>query len=231
MSDVGHNNPPRHEAFAMALDEVRLEAGNFLDGGPVETQEQADAVGVILGQARDIKRDADKARKEDKQPHLDAGRKVDADYKAVLQQADDIIRAAQQPLAAYLAKIEREQELSAKKAREEAERKAQEALEAERASAGNVEAVETARAKQSEAEKAQKAATRAERARPNVAGSSRAIGLRTRQIAVVEDYRELLLYVAKTDKPALDAFLEDYARKALPSKLPGVRIETERSAA
>ena len=228
---IGGNNPPRHEAFMMALEEVRVEAGNFLNGEPIENEGQASAVGVIMASARDIKRDADKARKEDKQPHLDAGKAVDASYKPVITKADDIIKAAQQPLAAYLAKKERGQELAAQKACEEAERKAKEALEAERASAGSVEAVEAARAKQKEAEQAQKAANRAEKAKPNIGGTTRAIGLRSRQVAIVEDYRELLLHVAKTDKPALDTFLDEYARKALSSKLPGVRIETQRSAA
>jgi hypothetical protein len=48
---------------------------------------------------------------------------------------------------------------------------------------------------------------------------------------VVTDYRALLLHIAGVDKPALDAFLDEYARKALPSQLPGVRIDTERSVA
>jgi hypothetical protein len=231
MNQIGHNNPPRHEAFAMALEDVRLEAGNFLDGAPVETQDQADAIGVIMASARDIKRDADAARKEDKQPHLDAGRKVDADYKPVLQTADDIIKAAQAPLAVFLAKEQRAKELAAQKEREEAERMAAEALKAERAAVGDVEAIEAARAKQEEADKAQKTASRVAKAPVKVAGSGRSISLRTKQVAVVQDYRELLLYVAKNDKPALDAFLDEYARKALPSKLPGVEIVTERSVA
>lgn len=231
MNGPGHNNPPRHESFAMALDDVRLEAGNYLDGEPIETQEQADAVGVIMGTARDIKRDADKARKEDKEPHLKAGREVDASYKPVLQKADDIVRAAQSALAPFLAAKQRKQELAAQKARVEAERKASEARKAEQAASASIDDVEAARAKQKEADKALKAASKAEKAKPLVAGSGRSIGLRSRQIAVVESHRELLLWIASNDKPALDVFLEDYASKALPSKLPGVRIDTERSAA
>lgn len=231
MTMQGHNNPPRYEAFAMALEDVRLEAGNYLDGATVETQEQADAIGVIMGQARDIKRDADKARTEDKKPHLDAGRKVDDNYKAVLQTADDIVKAAQGPLSVFLTEQARVQEELRVKAKREADRAAQEAIAAERAAAGNIEALEAAREKQLAADDAQKASVIADKAKPRVAGSGRAISLRTRQVAVVTNYRALLLHIAGTDKPALDAFLDEYARKALPSQLPGVRIDTERSVA
>lgn len=231
MSEIGHNQPPRQEAFMMALEEVRVEAGNFLDGEPIENQEQADAVGFIMTSARDIKRDADKARQEDKKPHLEAGKAVDASYKPVLAKADDIMKAAQKPLAAWLAKIEREQELERQKAREEAQRKEQEAIEAQRKAQGDIEAVEAARAKQKEAEAAQKAARKADKAKANVAGTGRSIGLRSKTVAVVENHRELLLWIAAHDKPSLDAFLEDYATKSVPQKLPGVRLETERSAA
>ncbi len=231
MSEIGHNQPPRQEAFMMALEEVRVEAGNFLDGEPIENQGQADAVGMIMASARDIKRDADKARKEDKQPHLEAGKAVDAAYKPVIVKADDILKAAQQPLSVWLAKIEREQELERQKAREEAQRKEQEAIEGQRKAQGDIEAVEAARAKQKEAEAAQKLVRKAEKAKPNVAGSARSIGLRTHTVAVVENYRDLLLWVAEHDKPALDGFLDAYAAKSAPQKLPGVRLETTRSAA
>jgi hypothetical protein len=144
--------PPRYEAFAMALEDVRLEAGNFLDGAAIENQEQANAIGLIVSKAKQIKRDADAARKEDKEPHLEAGRQVDASYKPVLETCDSIVTAAQRPLTVYLERLAAEQREAERIAREEAARKAQEAVEASRAAAGSIEGVERARALEKDAD-------------------------------------------------------------------------------
>jgi hypothetical protein len=211
------NRPPRHEMFAMALDDVRLEAGNFLDGQPIENKAQADKIGIIVSKARAIKRDADLARKEDKEPHLEAGRKVDADYKPVLETAEDIISAAQRPLTAWMEAEATRQRQEAEEARKAALQAQQAALEAQRASDGNVDATEAARKLQKDADGLTRQAARAEKAKPNVAGEGRAIGLRTYWKHEIADRRELLNWVAKNDAAALTAFLEEYARKAVAS--------------
>ena len=56
-------------------------------------------------------------------------------------------------------------------------------------------------------------------------------GLRTRQVARVTDYRALIKHIFANDAAALEAWLDEYARKSLPAQLPGVIIETERRAA
>lgn len=231
MTGIGHNMPPRHEAFAMALDDVRLEAGNFLDGAAIETKQQADAIGVIVSKARQIRKDADAARKEEKEPHLEAGRKVDADFKPVLETADDIIKAAQKPLSAWMQAEEDRQRKIAGEARQKAIQAQQDALAAQRAADGNVDATEAARNLQRDADRATKEAAKLEKAKPSVAGETRAIGLRSYQVSEVHDHRALLEHVMRTDPEPLKAWLDDYARKSLPAQLPGVTIRTERRAA
>jgi hypothetical protein len=228
---IGGNNPPRHEAFAMALDDVRLEAGSFLDGAPIETQGQADAIGIIVTRAKQIKKDADAARKEDKEPHLEAGRKVDADYRPVLETADDIISAGQKPLATWLQALEAKQRAEADEAREKALAALQAAVEAQRAAEGDVNATEAARDLQKQADQALKESKRADKAKPNVAGENRAIGLRSYKVATVTDRRALLEYVMRHDPEPLTNFLAEYAQRALPMQLPGVTVNTERKAA
>lgn len=232
MTEIGHNMPPRHEAFAMELEDIRLEAGNFLDGAPVETQEQANAIGTIISSAKRVKRDADAARKEDKEPHLEAGRAVDANYKPVLDTCDSIIKAAQAPLTAYLKKLAAAQAEAERKARKEADRKAQEAIAAQRASEGNVEAIERAKALQKEADEAEKAAKRAGKAKAHVAGVDRTVGLRTYDVITVTDHRAALLWIAKNDVAALDAFIDDYARRHGSARIiDGVTVTQERRVA
>ncbi|RDC59751.1 hypothetical protein HME9302_00946 [Alteripontixanthobacter maritimus] len=228
---IGHNNPPPIVYFSNALDDVRDEAANYLDGKPIETQAQADAVGLFLSTARKIKADADKVRKAEKEPHLKAGKAVDAEWKPIDKKADDVITAGRAPLTAWLQKLEAIQAEEARKAREEADRQQQAAIEARRASEGNLEALEQANALQDEADRAAKDAKRAEKVKPLVAGEGRSLSLRSRQVAIVTDRKALLEHVMKTDPNALTEWLEGYATRALPSKLPGVEIETQRSAA
>lgn len=231
MSEIGHNMPPALDAFSMALDDVYGEAQNWLDGAAVENQAQADAIGVIMATARRIKKDADAARADEKRPHDEAGKAVQEKWRPLLTRADNIITAAQKPLTAFLEAEQARQREVAEAARIEALRLQREAHAARQASDGNLAAVEQAEALQKDADRATKVAGRAEKQKTNVAGMDRAVSLRSRQVVDVTDYRALLEHVMKTDPAPLKEWLADYARKALPSQLPGVAIRTERKAA
>lgn len=231
MTEIGHNNPPAVEAFSMALDDVYVEAKNWLDGAPCENQAQADAIGLILSTARRIRRDADAARAEEKRPHDDAGKAVQEKWRPLLQRADNIHAAAQKPLTAFLAAEADRQREEAARQREEALRLQQEAAQAAREAEGNLTALEDAQALQKAADAATKSARRAEKVRPQASGDGRAVGLRSQQVAEVTDRRALLEHVMRHDPDALTAWLSEYARKALPSQLPGVIIRTEKRTA
>lgn len=230
---VGHNQPPAIEAFSMALDDAYSTAKDFLDGAPIENQGQADAVGRILSEVKKLRKDADAARADEKAPHLAATRAVDAKWKPLLDRCDAVEKAAKAPLTAYLNKLAEEQREAERKAREEAERKAQEAIAAQRAAAtsGDLSAVEEADARQEAADKAAKEAAAAAKVKAHVSGVDRAVGLRTYKVATVVDRKKLLEWVMWNDAPALTAWLEEYARKALPAELPGVQVTTERKVA
>jgi hypothetical protein len=228
---IGGNEPPAFDAFTLALDDAYDTARDFLDGKPIENQGQADAVGRIVGEVKKIKRDADAARAEEKAPHLAAERAVDAKWKPLADRADTILKAAQAPLTAYLHKLAEEQRETERIAREEAHAKAQAAIEAQRQAEGSVDAVEAAKALQKDADKAAKDAARAGKAKAHVPGADRAIGLRTYKVATVADHAALLKWVKANDPEPLKAWLEEYARKALPLQLPGVTVNTERKVA
>jgi hypothetical protein len=225
------NNPPAYDAFSMALDDAYSTAKDFLDGKPIENQGQADRIGTIVGEVKRIKKDAEEARKAEKEPHLEASRAVDAKWRPLAERADTILTAAQAPLTAYLHKLAEEQRAQETKLREEAARAAQEAIEAQRAAPNSIEAVERARGLEKAADKAAKEAARAGKAKAHVTGMDRAIGLRTYKVATVVNHRMLLNWIAANDAPALRAFLEEYARKALPMQPPGVEVTEERKVA
>lgn len=228
---IGHNNPPPFEAFSMALDDAYVTAKDFLDGAPVENQGQADAIGRIVSEAKKIRKDADAARADEKRPHDEAAKAVQAKWKPLLERADTIIEAAQRPLTTYLAKLAAQQAEAERLARAEAERKAQEAIAATR-SAESMDDLERAHALEKEADKAAKDANRAGRAKAHVAGLDRAIGLRSYKVATVTDRRAALNWIARHDPAALEAFVAEYAQRHAPTRpMDGVSVIVERRAA
>lgn len=130
--EIGGNNPPALEAFSMAIDDWMDEAKNHLDGKEIENQAQADDLGTILKTMKELARDAEKARKEEKQPHLEAGKAVDAAWKPYLDKAKLVIAEATKPLTAWRTKVQAEKDAEARRLREEAEAMLQQADKAKK---------------------------------------------------------------------------------------------------
>jgi hypothetical protein len=231
---IGSNNPPAFDTYSIALDDLRIEAGNYLDGAALETQGQADAVGQLISTAKKIRKDADAQRAEEKRPHDEAAKAVQTKWKPLLDKADTIIAAAQKPLSAYLSRLADEQREAERLARIEADRLAQEARAARMASEGDIEAIERAKVLEAEAETAAKDAKRAGKAKAHVAGVDRAIGLRSYWSHQLIARRELLDWVMRNDPDGLTDMLNEYARKAVANgtrHLPGVSITQQQRAA
>ena len=228
---IGGNNPPAFEAYSMALDDAYLTAKDFLDGKPIGGQAEADAVGRIVSETKKLRRDADAARAEEKRPHDEAGKAVQAKWKPLLDRADTIIAAAQKPLTACLNKLAEEQAEAERIAREQAELAAQEAIAAARA-AESMDDLERVKDMEAAAEQAAKEAAKAAKAKAHVEGVDRAVGLRTYKVATVTDRRAALNWIARHDPAALEAFVADYARRFAPTRpMDGVEVTIERRVA
>lgn len=230
---IGGNQPPIHESLMMELEDVHLEASNYLDGAEIETPEQADTIALFVKKARELKKAAEEARKAEKEPFLEAGRAVDEKFKPITTRADLVMKAAQAPLTRWLERLEAQKREEAERIRREAEEAQRRAAEAQREAerAGNLEALEEAQRAQDDADLLHQTAKRAEKEKANVGGGEgRAIGLRSRTVAEVEDYKALLSYVMRTDPEPLRQWLREYAQKALPAQLDGVKLRTERVA-
>lgn len=218
---IGHNNPPAVIQHSLKADEMLSLVSDTTAGVAVTTDEQEAALDDILKEARAARKAADNDRAAEKKPHDDAGRAVQEAYRPILGKFDAVMDEIRAKLTPYREAKQRAKDEAARKAREEAEAKQMAAQEALRSS-DDLEGRVNAEAELAKAKKLAAVANKIDRS---------ATGLRSRQVAVVTDHRKLLLHIAHTDKPALDAFLDEYARKALPSKLPGVEIHTERRAA
>ena len=116
IAGIGHNGGPLPTAFEKAEAEVSKlyeEASLWLDGAKVDSQELADGIANLLNMLRAAEKSADTARKAEKEPHLEAGRAVDAQYKPVLERAKLAADACKKALAPWLQKVEAEKAAAA----------------------------------------------------------------------------------------------------------------------
>lgn len=233
MTDMGHNNPPPEVAFSLAIDDLYEEARNFIDGSEIASQGEADAIGKIVASLKKIAKDADAARSDEKRPHDEAGKAVQAKWKPLLEKAERAVKAAQAPLTGYLAKLEAQRILEAERLAEDA-RKADEQAQAAVRNVASLDDAERAEELLKEANKLAAAAKRTDKAKSHVQGVDRAIGLRTYWNATVTDFSALLRYVKEARPDDLKTMLADYAAAQVRGgarHIPGVVIEQERKVA
>ena len=224
---IGHNQPPS------AIDEVRaefsdffLEAENWCDGEKVKNDAQMEAVDQLIA---DIKR-ADKAAKDGKEeefrPHKKAADAVVAAWKPLI---DDITRYKSALLATvgdYKKQKAREAEIERQRLADEAAAKEREAQAAQRA----VDMADVAQRKEAddlaaEARQMEREAQAAAKAKPT--------GMRKFWTHEIEDGKAFINWLAVNDKPAVLAFMDEYARKAVREgvrDIPGVKIYQDQRA-
>lgn len=221
MSNPGHNMPPPFEAVSLHIEDLFALVSDSTAGGQVTTDEQEAALDSLMDDLRKARKTADAERIAEKKPHDDAAKAVQARWKPLLDRCDAGLQHVKDLLTPYRVAKQKAKDEAIAKARAEAEAKERAAQAALRQS-DDLEARFEAEQGLKQAQKQTAAANRADR---------EATGLRSQQIAIVDDYKELLQHIMRDNPEPLKAWLDDYARRALPSKLPGCRIETQRRAA
>jgi len=227
---IGGNMPPEpidpFAAMATHIGDLYELAEGTLTGQAIDTPEKAAQIEVLKADIKKAVADAEKARKAEKEPHLEAGRAVDAKWKDLTDKGTLAAKTAATALTPWLQKVQAEKDAEQERLRKEAEAKAEEARKAFVATAPtDLEARANAEQLAKEAAKATAAANRIDRA---------PTGLRTYWNATVTDYGALLAYMKQSDPQGLRDMLDDYAQKqknAGARMLPGVLIEMERRAA
>jgi predicted DNA-binding protein (UPF0251 family) len=238
---IGNNMPPMttFEAIKINIVDLYEEAKVWLDGTPIETQEQADAVNTLKDSIKKAKKAADEAYDEEVRPHQETVKEIQARYneltgknKSVTGLAIKAEEACNAALKPYLIELDRQQQEKARLAREEADRLQREAMEAMRQrDAANLEQREAAERLVNEAKAAQASADRAENAKAHARGDGRATGLRTVHRAVIADKREAAAWVWVDRNDELMAFIQDLADKAVRAgtrTIPGFTVIEEK---
>ncbi|MBO0141461.1 hypothetical protein JZX87_09830 [Agrobacterium sp. Ap1] len=202
----------------------------------VETQDQANKIGVLSKRIAGITKRATDLHKVEKAPHLEAGRAVDDKWRDLKEEPDALSKKLKRHLDAYLQEQQRIELERQRKAREEAERIQREAdaarIAAEQASAKNDNSAAEAAVEAERLAQQAAAAERETQARNASAGRTGAkVSLRTFTYAEITDFEKLLM--ALKDRPEIKEVVETLAHRAARSgvELAGMAIKSEQRAA
>ncbi|MDF1685323.1 MAG: hypothetical protein P1U50_00925 [Parvibaculaceae bacterium] len=210
VATIGHNNPPSPmEQVQANYDDTFIEVGNWADGSEVENEQQLSAVEELVKQIKAATKDAKAAKEQEYRPHKEAGDAVVAEWKPFLEDLDRQRRCLLAAIDPYKKKLAAAKAEKERLAREEAERIAHEAQQAALAAreSSDLEAARAAQEKADEAAKAKKLA--------NKAGRDTVKGMRTIRTPNITDPRACINWINTNDKPALQAFMDDYVRRAV----------------
>lgn len=227
---IGDNNPPTpFDEHSTKINGLYDEAKLWLDGKPVDSEELAEDLANLMTSIRKAGKAAEESRKEEKKPHDDAGKAVQAKYKPLAEKATSAIDSCKEALKPWLIEQQRiadEKAAAARKEAEEKERIAQEAFK--KANAENLAEREAAHNAAEEARKATATAKRLEKAPTNTnTAFGRNVGLRTRKVAVVTDLQAAAAHFWGTDEgqAAFKECVEKLASNHMHSTIPGIEIQ------
>lgn len=244
---IGANQPPEsidpspYDLAEKAVNDIYAETTLWLDGHAIDSQAHADGVGNLLAAIRKAEKQADDARKAEKEPHDKAIKEIQdrynvliGDTKAVKGKTVLAAEACKAALAPWLLAEDRRLKEEARLARAEADRKRREAEEAFRMSdAQNLAAREAAEALLSQAKKAETVANVAGKQTATAGGSfGRAAGLRTTWKVTIanETYAARTMWAEAREElvACLQSWAERRVREGVRS-LPGFSITEEKT--
>lgn len=202
---------------------------------PVETQAQADRLGIWAKRLTDLAKKADNHRVVEKQPHLDASRAVDDKWREPITEAKNWAAKAKKHIEPFLIAQRRAEEERQRKAREEAAaaaraaaEAARKAREAEQAEQQDEQAKEAA---QREAERLAAQARQAEKdaaeRKVNAGRTGARVSVRTEKVGVVTDYAKAAAALVAMKHPDMVDTIDKLAQRAAKAGMPfdGMAVE------
>lgn len=237
---IGDNGPPEETTFDAIKEEIQTlygEAKNWLDGDPIANEAQANEVGKLRDMLRGAAKRADDFRKVEAKPFDDGKAEVQNRYNPLIQKdrglTDLAIKACNSALAPFLKAKEDAQRAEAKRKLDEAQEQAYRAAMAAREaqSSGDLSKREDAEQLIKDAKAALGDANRAEKAKPQVQGVSKAVGLKSVWSAVLTDPAAALTHYRSTQPAALKEWLIEQAKKDVHAgarAIPGFDVKEDR---
>ena len=221
-----HNGPPDPLDDALApYGDFISEAETWLDGTPVSDEGQMKAVDALLKEIKAADKAVKGAEKSETAPLYDQWKAAKDRFKPTIEDLERIKKGLTSLVGDFKRKLAAEKAEAERKARMEAaelRRKAEEA--ARKVEASDIEA-------KREADAAMEAAKRA--AKDVQAASKDTVkGLRKVTRYEIESHRDLLHWIAKNDRDAITAFVDEYALRnhKATSSVDGLRVWEEKEA-
>ena len=220
LATIGHNSPPSpFDEIKTRIEDLYGEAKQWLDGEPVSTQDQANALNTLENRIREAAKEAEALRKAEVKPLDDAKAEIQDRFNALIGETKTAtgktvmaIAAIKAALKPYLLELDRQQREAAAKARAEAEKAEQAALIAmQTRSADNLDEREEAERLLSEAKALNAAASKAEDAKAHAKGDGRASGLRSVWRAQMNSPFDAAAWAWKAHREELMAFVQGLA--------------------
>jgi hypothetical protein len=204
---IGHNAPPDPIDESLApFGDIITEAESWLDGQKVETEGQMKAADALIKGVKAARKAVDDARDTATKPLHEVWKAEVARWKPTQDDLDRIVKGLVALVDDFKRKLAAEKEAARKEAERLAWEKTRAAQDAARqADATNIEATRAAAAAIAEAEEAQRLAS--------LAAKDTVKGMRTVTRYEVTDHRALLHWIAKNDRDAVTAFIDEWARK------------------
>jgi membrane protein involved in colicin uptake len=222
---IGANNPPDpiDETLAPYGDAIE-EAQNWLDGEPIQNEDQLKATDALLKIIKSAIKDLNHARDEVTKPLHDAWKAEIARWKPTQDDLERIAKglvACQDPFKRALAAKKEAEKRAAWEAADKARREAEEA--ARNAAMSDITAQREAAQKAAEAQRAVAEASAKQK--------DTVKGMRTVHLYEITDHRAALNWIARNDRDAITAFIEAYVDKNHKAMdIDGVRQWTEKQA-
>lgn len=223
---IGHNMPPDPiDEAIVPFGDVISEAEAWLDGQKVDTEAKMKAADELLKGIKAARKAVDDARDASTKPLHEAWKTEVARWKPTQDDLDRLAKGLAALVNDFKVALAKAKEEARKKAEAEAWEKTRAAQEAARlADASNIEDTRAAAAAIEEAEAAQRLA--------HAAGKDTVKGLRTVTKYEITDHKALLHWIARNDKDAVYAFIEEWARKEHKAcaNADGLRVWNEKEA-
>lgn len=245
VAEIGHNGAPDATPFERVkakVDDLHIEAKNWLDGADVKSQDEADQIGKLLDMVRKASKEADAERIREKEPLDVAVKEIQDRYntligntKAVKGTAVRIEEGLKVALTGWLRKVAAKQE----EERQERERIAREAAQkAEEAVAythdtTDLDERDAALRSVDAARQAAIDLAAANKAKAQAQGGERAIGLVTAYRPEIADLGAALRHFWLDRPNSFRQLVEQFAREDIRQgkrSIPGIIIHEERVA-
>jgi len=222
---IGGNSPPDPIDTALApFNDTLEEVANWLDGATVENDGQLTATDKLLKELKAARKAVDTAREDCTKPLHEIWKAEVARWKPTQDDLDRQVKCLVAAQAPYKAKLAAEKDAKRLAAEAEARAKAEEARQAHLAA--NAASLEEQRRADDLLKAADEAAKQAARASKDTVK-----GMRTVQVYEITDHRAALNWIARNDRDAVTAFIEEYVRRNFKLRqIDGVAVETKKEA-